>query len=142
MTKNYDKIGTSVFKVCSFQGPIEVILMANLKIDFKVFFANIYYIFVKGTIEQTLAKFKEIIKYLDFDDATKEFLNNIIHTLINDRKIIDKINWNADSWIQSLLIWKHLTCWILHMVRLTPAIFISNSIEDAPELNVNETSYV
>ena len=91
MTKKYDKVGTSVFKVCSFQGPIEVILMANLKIDFKVFFANIYYIFVKGTIEQTLVIFKGIIKYLDFDDATKEFLNNIIHTLINDRKIIDKL---------------------------------------------------
>ena len=74
MTKNYNKIGTSVFKVCSFQGPIEVILMANLNIDFKVFFANIYYIFVKGTVEQTLVIFKEIIKYLDFDDATKDSL--------------------------------------------------------------------
>ena len=31
-----------------------------------------------------------MIKSLDFEDATKEFLN--------DRKIIDKINQNADSY--------------------------------------------
>ena len=35
--------------------------------------------------------YKEIEKSLDFEDATKKFLDDRIHTLINDRKIINKL---------------------------------------------------
>ena len=34
---------------------------------------------------------KQIIKTVDFKNITKEFLDDIIHTLITDEKIIDKI---------------------------------------------------
>ena len=41
--------------------------------------------------------YKQIIKTIDIDDATKEFLDNRVHTLVNDEKIINKRNRNADS---------------------------------------------
>ena len=34
---------------------------------------------------------KQIIKIVDFENITKEFLDDIIHTLITDGKIIDKV---------------------------------------------------
>ena len=34
---------------------------------------------------------KQIIKTVDFENITKEFLDDIIHTLITDGKIINKI---------------------------------------------------
>ena len=42
--------------------------------------------------------YKEIKKSLDLEDATKEILDDRIHTLINDGKIINKLNRNADSY--------------------------------------------
>ena len=42
--------------------------------------------------------YKEIKKYLDFEDVTKEFLDDRIHMLINDGKILNKLNGNADSY--------------------------------------------
>ena len=42
--------------------------------------------------------YKEIEKSIDFEDVTKEFLDDRIHTLINDGKIINKLNPNADSY--------------------------------------------
>ena len=41
---------------------------------------------------------KEIKKSLDLEDVTKEILDDRIHTLINDGKIINKLNRNADSY--------------------------------------------
>ena len=35
--------------------------------------------------------YKEIIFFLDFQDVTKEFLDDRIHTLINNGKIINKL---------------------------------------------------
>ena len=42
--------------------------------------------------------YKEIEKSIDFEDVTKEFLDDRIHTLINDGKIINKLIPNADSY--------------------------------------------
>ena len=42
--------------------------------------------------------YKQIIKTIDFEDITKEFLDGRIHTLINDEKILNKRNGNADSY--------------------------------------------
>ena len=42
--------------------------------------------------------YKEIEKSIDFEDVTKEFLDDRIHTLINDGKIINKLNRNANSY--------------------------------------------
>ena len=36
--------------------------------------------------------YKEIKKSLDFEDVTKEFLDDRIHMLINDGKILNKLN--------------------------------------------------
>ena len=41
--------------------------------------------------------YKEITKSIDFQDVTKEFLDDRIHTLINDGKIINKLNRKANS---------------------------------------------
>ena len=41
---------------------------------------------------------KQIIKTVDFENITKEFLDDRIHTLITDGKIINKINSNTDSY--------------------------------------------
>ena len=41
---------------------------------------------------------KEIKKSLDLEDVTKEILDDRIHTLINDGKILNKLNRNADSY--------------------------------------------
>ena len=41
---------------------------------------------------------KEIKKSLDLENVTKEILNDRIHTLINDGKILNKLNRNADSY--------------------------------------------
>ena len=41
---------------------------------------------------------KKIIKTVDFENITKEFLDDRMHTLITDGKIINKINRNTDSY--------------------------------------------
>ena len=41
--------------------------------------------------------YKQIIKNINFEDVTNEFLDDRIHTLINDEKIVNKRNRNADS---------------------------------------------
>ena len=70
--------------------------MANDKIDNEVFVT----IFRKRK-NSNRANFdniyKEVKRSLDFEDVTKEFLDDRIHALINDRKIINKLNRNADS---------------------------------------------
>ena len=40
--------------------------------------------------------YKQIIKTINFEDVTKEFLDDRIRTLINDEKLINKRNCNAD----------------------------------------------
>ena len=42
--------------------------------------------------------YKQIIKTIGFEDVTKDFHDDRIHTLINDEKIINKRNRNADSY--------------------------------------------
>ena len=42
--------------------------------------------------------YKQIIKTINFEDVTKEFLDDRIHALINDEKLINKRNCNADSY--------------------------------------------
>ena len=42
--------------------------------------------------------YKKIKKCLVFEDVTKEFLDDRIHTLINDGKILNRLNRNADSY--------------------------------------------
>ena len=41
--------------------------------------------------------YEQIIKNIEFEDVTKEFINGRIHTLINYEKVINKRTRNADS---------------------------------------------
>ena len=41
---------------------------------------------------------KQITKTVDFENITKEFLDDRIHTLITDGKIMNKTNLNANSY--------------------------------------------
>ena len=89
--------------------------------------------------------YKEIVKSVDFEHVTKEFLDDRIHTLINDGKIINKINRNADSYYVNSepidLETLNLSNFSPDMqgITLTPTISLSNTTENTPELNVNET---
>ena len=72
-------------------------LMANDKIDNEIF-VTILRIRKNNNRADLDSIYKEITKSIDFEDVTKEFLDDRIHTLINDGKIINKLNRNADSY--------------------------------------------
>ena len=71
--------------------------MANDKIDNEIF-VTILRARKKNNREDLESIYKKIKKSIDFGDVTKEFLGDRIHTLINDGKIINKLNRNADSY--------------------------------------------
>ena len=71
--------------------------MANDKIDNEIF-VTILRVRNKNNREDLERIYKKIKKSIDFGDVTKEFLGDRIHTLINDGKIINKLNRNADSY--------------------------------------------
>ena len=146
--------------------------MANDKID-NEFFATILRIQKSSNPADLDSICKGIKKSLNFEDATQEFLDDRIHTLINDRKIVNRSNQNTDYYkvnsklvdleTHNLLNSSQSTQRItlipadslsnsivtpalsvnktlqLEGVILTPTDYISNSSEDKPELNVNET---
>ena len=64
--------------------------MANDNIDNQIFL-NIFNVRKKNNRADLHSIYKEIVKSLDFEHATKEFLDDRIHTLINDGKIINKL---------------------------------------------------
>ena len=69
--------------------------MANDKIDDTNF--SIILQILKNDNRADVDSYKQIRKKFDFENITKEFLDDRIHTLISDGKIIDKINRNADD---------------------------------------------
>ena len=71
--------------------------MANYKIDNEIF-VTILRIRKNNNRADLDSIYKEIKKSIDFQDITKEFLDDRIHTLINDGKIINKLNRNANSY--------------------------------------------
>ena len=91
--------------------------MANDNIDNQIFL-NIFNIRKKNNRADLNSIFKEIVKSLDFEHVTKEFLDDRIHTLINDGKIINKINRNADSYYvnSELIDWKPLIYRTFHQI--------------------------
>ena len=62
-------------------------LMANDKIDNEIF-VTILRIRKNNNRADLDSIYKEIKKSIDFEDVTKEFFDDRIHTLINDGKII------------------------------------------------------
>ena len=72
-------------------------IMKNDAIDNKIF-STILDICKKNNRADIDSIYKQIIKTIDFEDVTKEILDDRIHTLINDEKITNKRNRNADSY--------------------------------------------
>ena len=64
--------------------------MANKRIDDTIF-SIILQIRKKHNRADADSIHKQIIKTVDFKNITKEFLDDISHTLITDEEIIDKI---------------------------------------------------
>ena len=71
--------------------------MANDKIDNEIFVTVLHIRKINNRADLD-GIYKDIKKSLDFEDVTKEFLDDRIHTLINDEKILNKLNRNADSY--------------------------------------------
>ena len=69
--------------------------MANDKIDDTNY--SIILQILKNDNRADVDSYKQIRKKFDFENITKEFLDDRIHTLISDGKIIDKINRNVDD---------------------------------------------
>ena len=91
---------------------------------------------------------KHIIKIVDFEDVTKEYLDERIHTLITDGKIINKINRNADSYyvnerdIESILPNDSNTSFISEKSFCTPVISIPDSIGETPSIGHNQSPQI
>ena len=91
---------------------------------------------------------KHIIKIVDFEDIPKENLDERIHTLITDGKIINKINRNADSYyvnekdIESILPKDSNTPFISEKSFCTPVISNPDSISETPSIGYNQTSQI
>ena len=72
--------------------------MANDKIDDDVTFSIIVQIRKHNNRAQVDNIYIQIIKTVNLENITKEFLDDRIHTLITEGKIIYKVNRNADSY--------------------------------------------
>ena len=88
---------------------------------------------------------KHIIKIIDVEDVTKEYLDEKIHTLITDGKIINKLNRNADSYyvnekgIDSILPNDSNTLFISEKAFCTPVISIPDFISETPSIGHDQT---
>ena len=89
--------------------------------------------------------YKEIKKSLDFEDITKEFLDNRMYTLINDGKIINKLNRHADSYyVNSEVVHLEMpdllnSSQTVQRISLTPNDSLSNW-NDTPALGASKTT--
>ena len=107
---------------------------------------NIFNICKKNNRADFDSIYKEIVKSFGFEHVTKKFLDGRIHTLINDGKIMNKINRKADSYYVNSELIDLETLNLSNLspdiqgITLTPTISLSNTTENTPELNVNETS--
>ena len=116
--------------------------MKNGAID-NTIFSTIFQIRKKNNRADIDSIYKQIINTIDFEDVTKEFLDNRIHTLINDEKIINKRNRNADSYYVNTELVDTGALELLftsqELSKLAPAILIPDYLNDSPLLNESET---
>ena len=132
--------------------------MANNKIDNEIIL-TILRVRKNNNRVDLDSNYKEIKKSIDFEDATKEFLDDRIHALVNDGKKMNKLNRNADSYyIGSNLVDLETPNLLkssqsvqriapalganktpqLQGVTLTPTIYIPNSSEDTRTMNLKK----
>ena len=114
-------------------------LMANDKIDNEIF-VTILRIRKNNNRADLDSIYKEIKKSIDFE----EFLDDRIHALINNGKIINKLNRNADSYyVNPNLVDLEMPNLLkssqsVQRTALAPTDSFSNS-NDTPALGVNKT---
>ena len=119
--------------------------MANDKIDNEIFVTVLRIRKINNRADLD-GIYKDIKKSLDFEDVTKEFLDDRIHTLINDEKILNKLNRNADSYyvnseladLETPNLLKSLQS--VQRISLTFTDSLSNS-SDTPALSTKLPSY-
>ena len=132
--------------------------MADNKIDNEIF-VTILRVRKNNNRVDPDSNYKEIKKYIDFEDTTKEFLDDRIHALVNDGKKMNKLNRNADSYyVNSNLVDLETPNLLkssqsvqriapalganktpqLQGVTLTPTIYIPNSSEDTRTMNLKK----
>ena len=87
--------------------------------------------------------YKQTIKTIDFEDVTKELLDDRIHKFINDKKIINKRNRNADSYYVNMKLVDtgalELDFPSQELSKSVPTILIPDSLNDSPFLSESET---
>ena len=71
--------------------------MANDEIDNEIF-VTILHVRKNSNRADLDSIYQEIKQSIDFEDVTKEFFEDRVHTLINDGKIINKLNCIVDSY--------------------------------------------
>ena len=83
--------------------------------------------------------YKQIIKTIDVEDITKDFLDDRIHKLINNEKMINKRNRNADSYYVNTEL---VDTGVLKLVfasqalsKSVPKILIPDRLNGSPLLN-------
>ena len=83
--------------------------------------------------------YKQIIKTIDVEDITKEFLDDRIHKLINNEKMINKRNRNTDSYYVNTEL---VDTGVLELVfasqvlsKSVPKILIPDRLNGSPLLN-------
>ena len=110
--------------------------MANDKIDDEIF-VTILHMRKNNNRADLDSIYKEIKKSIDFDDVTKEFLDDRIHILINDGEII-KTKRNADSNLVDLETPDLLkSSQFVQRIVLAPTDSLSN-FNHTPVLDVNK----
>ena len=90
--------------------------------------------------------YKQIIKTIDFEDVTKKFLDVRIHTLIKDKKAINKRNYNADSYYVNteLVDTGALELFFSpqEVLKSVPTFLIPDPLNDSTLLNESETPVI
>ena len=113
-------------------------IMKNDAIDNKIF-STILDICKKNNRADIDSIYEQIIKTIDFEDVTKEILDDRIHTLINDEKITNKRNRNADSYYLNTELVDTGALELLfpsqELLKSVPTILIPDPLNDSSLLN-------
>ena len=118
-------------------------IMKNDVID-NTIFSTILQIHKKSNKADIDSIYKQIIKSTGFEDVTKKFLDDRIHALINDEKIINKRSRNAHSnYVDTEFVDTGVLGLLFPSQELSksvPIILTRDSLNDSPLLNESENS--
>ena len=117
-------------------------IMKNDAVD-NTIFSTILHMHKKNNRADIDSIYKQVVKSIDFEDVTNKFLEDRIQTLINDEKIINKRNRNADSYYANTELVDTGALELLlpsqELSKSVPTILIPDSLNDYPLLNESGT---